>query len=304
MTDPVQAPTPVAPVVPQQSFQVPPMGEPARVPNGNPVVAPGQTPGWMPQGQQPPAQPGAQPAQPDMTSVVAMLQAALAGKPVEPPVAPGNVDPASVRPSWMQSSANEFDVSSIDDPIIRSMATVMQTVGKDLDLDRVLGKALAYGDISLIDEAYLRDSAGANAPQLAEIARGIVQAVEAKSSAVTAAVYAEVGGEAEWNSAVAAFNQSAPAELRMTIAQMLDSTNEQFIKAGAKIVAEFGKSSGMIPQTGAPLLNTAAAGMAGQGLSKVEFQAELRKLTPDTPGYEEAREALFVRRSLGKRAGK
>lgn len=297
---------PVAePVVPAQSFQVPPAGTPARVPNGNPIAAPDQNPGWVQQGAQPvvPEPVAPQPAQPDMNSVVAMLQAALAGKPVEPATPAGDVNPASVRPSWMQSSVNAFDVSSIDDPIIRSMATVMQTVGKDLDLDRVLGKAMAYGDPKLIDEAYLRDAAGANAQQLAEIARGIVQAVEAKAGSVTAAVYAEVGGEAQWNSSVAAFNQSAPPELRMTVAQMLDSTNEKFIKAGAKIVAEFGKSSGMIPQVGAPQLNTAAAGLVGQGLSKSQFQAELVKLRPETKGYEEAREALFTRRALGKRAG-
>jgi hypothetical protein len=204
----------------------------------------------------------------------------------------------------MQTSANEFDVTQINDPIIRSMATVMQTVGKDLDLDRVLGKALTHGDITLIDEAYLREKGGASAQQLAEIARGIVQAVGAKADAVTAEVYSAAGGEAQWNTSVAAFNTAAPHELRVTVAQMMNSTNENFIKAGAKIVAEFGKGSGMIPQVGAPLLNVAAgAGTAGQGLSKQQFQSEIVKLKSDTPGYEEARAALFARRSLGKRAG-
>lgn len=304
-----QAPAPVAPSVPQQSFQVPPAGDPARVPNGNPVVAPGQTPGWLPQGQPAaqvpgsPATPAAAPA--DLANVVAMLQAALAAKPTDQPAAPAadQVSADATRPAWMQTSANEFDVSKIDDPIIRSMATVMQTVGKDLDLDRVLGKALSHGDASLIDEAYLREKGGVSAPQLAEIARGIVQAVGAKADAITAGVYAAAGGEASWNSSVAAFNTSAPHELRVTVAQMLNSTNEAFINAGAKIVAEFGKNSGMIPQQGAPLLNASAAGAAGQGLSKAQFQSELIKLKPDTQGYEEAREALFTRRSLGKRAG-
>jgi hypothetical protein len=237
-----------------------------------------------------------------MSSVVAMLQAALAGN--KPAQAAQEAPAATERPEWMQTSANEFDVSQIDDPIIRSMATVMQTVGKDLDLDRVLGKALAHGDITLIDEAYLREKGGASAPQLAEIARGIVQAVEAKAEAVTQGVYAVAGGEAGWNTAVAAFNASAPQELRVTIGQMLNSTNSAFITAGAKIIAEFGKSSGMIPQAGAPLLQHAAGGIAGQGLSKSEFQTELKSLKSDTPGYEDARTALFARRALGKRSGK
>lgn len=309
---PAAGPAPT-PQVPNQGFQVPPAGDPPRMPNGNghPIAAPNQNPGWVQNpGQQPQQQtqqPAQAPAQPDMSSVVAMLQAALAGQqpanaqaPAQQPAQP---QADAVRPNWMQTSANEFDVNQINDPIIKSMATVLQTAGKDLDLDRVLGKALAFGDPALVDLAYLRDAGGPQAAQLAEIAKGIVQAVSAKAEAVTNDVYNSVGGEAVWHSSVAAFNQSAPHELKVTVAQMLDSTNENFIKAGAKIVAEFGRSSGLIPQQGAPLLNSASAGVQGQGLSREQFQAELRKIDPNSAGFEQAREALFARRALGKRSG-
>lgn len=298
--------------VPNQGFNVPPAGEPPRMPNqgnGNPIVAPNQQPGWVQNpGQQPqqqtqqPAPQNQQPA--DLSNVVALLQAALAGQQAPAQQAPTQQPAAdAVRPNWMQSSANEFDVNQINDPIIKSMATVLQTAGKDLDLDRVLGKALSFGDPALVDVAYLRDAGGPQAAQLAEIAKGIVQAVNAKAEAVTNEVYSSVGGEAVWHSSVAAFNQSAPHELKVTVAQMLDSTNENFIKAGAKIVAEFGRNSGLIPQQGAPLLNSASAGVQGQGLTREQFQAELRKIDPNTPGFEQAREALFARRALGKRSG-
>jgi hypothetical protein len=305
LTEQVQEQTAAVPDVPQQQFQVPPAGPAARVPNGTPIAGASQQPGWLPQGQ--PQQNDQQQAQaqaPDLNNVVAMLQAAIAGgKANATAVQPGHVNPDSVRPTWMQTSANSFDVSAVDDPIIRSMATVMQTVGKNLDLDRVLGRALAYGDTSLIDNAYLHEAGGEHAQELAEIAKGIVQAVGAKADAVTASVYAEVGGEAAWNSSVAAFNHSAPQELRITVSQMLDSTNAAFIKAGAKIVAEFGKGTGLIPQASPLLGSTAAPAMFGQGLTKVQFQAELGKIRPDTPGYEEARDNLFARRTAGKRAG-
>ena len=307
---PAAGPAPT-PQVPSQGFQVPPAGDPPRMPNGNghPIAAPNQQPGWVPNpGQQPqpqaqqPAPQGQQPA--DLTNVVAMLQAALAGQQAPAQQAPAQQPAAdAVRPNWMQSSANEFDVNQINDPIIKSMATVLQTAGKDLDLDRVLGKALAFGDPALVDLAYLRDAGGPQAAQLAEIAKGIVQAVNAKAEAVTNEVYSSVGGEAVWHSSVAAFNQSAPHELKVTVAQMLDSTNENFIKAGAKIVAEFGRNSGLIPQQGAPLLNSASAGVQGQGLTREQFQAELRKIDQNSPGFEQAREALFARRALGKRSG-
>lgn len=308
---PAAGPAPT-PQVPNQGFQVPPAGDPPRMPNGNgnPIAAPHQQPGWVQNpGQQPQQQQTQQPApqnqQPaDLTNVVALLQAALAGQQAPAPQAPAQQPAAdAVRPNWMQSSANEFDVNQINDPIIKSMATVLQTAGKDLDLDRVLGKALTFGDPALVDVAYLRDAGGPQAAQLAEIAKGIVQAVNAKAEAVTNEVYASVGGEAVWHSSVAAFNQSAPHELKVTVAQMLDSTNENFIKAGAKIVAEFGRNSGMIPQQGAPLLNSASAGVQGQGLTREQFQAELRKIDSNSPGYEQAREVLFARRALGKRSG-
>lgn len=308
---PAAGPAPT-PTVPNQGFNVPPAGDPPRMPNqgnGNPIMAPNQQPGWVQNpGQQPQQQTqqhapqNQQPA--DMSNVVALLQAALAGQQAPAQQAPAQ-QPASdaVRPNWMQSSANEFDVNQINDPIIKSMATVLQTAGKDLDLDRVLGKALYFGDPALVDVAYLRDAGGPQAAQLAEIAKGIVQAVNAKAEAVTNEVYSSVGGEAVWHSSVAAFNQSAPHELKVTVAQMLDSTNEDFIKAGAKIVAEFGRNSGLIPQQGAPLLYSASAGVQGQGLTREQFQAELRKIDQNVPGYEQAREALFTRRALGKRSG-
>lgn len=308
---PAAGPAPT-PTVPNQGFNVPPAGDPPRMPNqgnGNPIVAPNQQPGWVQNpGQQPqqqtqqPAPQNQQPA--DLSNVVALLQAALAGQQAPAQQAPAQQPAAdAVRPNWMQSSANEFDVNQINDPIIKSMATVLQTAGKDLDLDRVLGKALSFGDPALVDVAYLRDAGGPQAAQLAEIAKGIVQAVNAKAEAVTNEVYSSVGGEAVWHSSVAAFNQSAPHELKVTVAQMLDSTNENFIKAGAKIVAEFGRNSGLIPQQGAPLLNSASAGVQGQGLTREQFQAELRKIDQNVPGYEQAREALFARRALGKRSG-
>ena len=308
---PAAGPTPV-PQAPNQGFQVPPAGDPPRVydGNGHPIAAPNQQPGWVQNpGQHPQQQtqqPAQAPAQPDMSSVVAMLQAALAGQPpanAQAPAQPAQPQADAIRPNWMHTSTNEFDVSQINDPIIKSMATVLQTAGKDLDLDRVLGKALAFGDPALVDLAYLRDAGGPQAAQLAEIAKGIVQAVNAKAEAVTNEVYNSVGGEAVWHSSVAAFNQSAPHELKVTVAQMLDSTNENFIKAGAKIVAEFGRSSGLIPQQGAPMLNSASAGVQGQGLTREQFQSELRKIDPNSAGFEQAREALFARRALGKRSG-
>lgn len=284
----------------QSGFNVPPAGAPA--PREQSHQYPGQTPGYVQEqpkpGEQKPAQ--QQPAQvPPGLDLAAILQAALAGKAAE------TAPPAQAeKPNWIPGSVNEFDVSSIDDPIIKSMASVLKVAGKDLDLDRVLGNALAFGDPNLVDVAYIAEKGGANAQQLAEIAKGIVQAVEAKSAAIMTEVHTLAGGEAQWAQSTAVFNKVAPPELRMTVKTMLDSTNPAFIKAGAKIVAEFGRASGQLPQVGAGLLNGASAslGTAG-GLSAAAFKAEHAKLNPNSPGFKEARDELFARRAVGKRAG-
>lgn len=184
------------------------------------------------------------------------------------------------------------------------MASVLQGAAKGIDLDRVMQRALQHGDPSLIDFAYLREAAGEQAPQLQALAQNIVRAVQAKADEVERGVYAEVGGEEIWHASVAAFNKSAPHELRVTVKQMLDSQNEQFIKAGAKIVAQFGQQSGAVPQPANLMGSTSAGASFNQhGLSKADFQAELRKLNQNAPNYEQQREALFVRRAAGKRAG-
>lgn len=301
MPEPTQVPTngfPAVPPVPQAPPAAP------QVPgNGNPIVLPGQVPGMLRQGQGQPTPEGTQTPTPEQTvsldGIAELLRAALSQTPGAVPQTP--TEPAA---GWVPPNVNTFDVNSITDPTIKSMASILQVTGKDLDLSRAIGRAVQDGDPSLIDFAYIAEKGGANAAHLSQIAQGLVQAVAAKSESITREVHALVGGEAAWSQATVVFNQSAPAEIKAIVGQMLNSTNEAHIKAGAKIVAEFGRASGRIPQPGVGLLQNIAAGGAGsQGLSKDAFQAELRKLVPDSKGYEEARENLFARRSLGKRAG-
>lgn len=278
----------------QSGFNVPPAG------SSEPHKYPGQVPGYVRRdgnaGEKQVADTAdkATPELPEGIDIAALVAAAL-GKKEES-------KPGTEKPGWVPPKLSEFDIDSIDDPIIKSMATVLKVAAKDMDLDRVLGNALAHGDPNLIDVAYIAEKGGANAQQLLEISRGIIQAIEAKSNAITAEVHAMVGGAEVWSRSAAVFNQMAPEALRMTVKNMLDSTNSEYIKAGAKIVAEFGKQSGVVSIPGATV-QTAGARAAAQGLSAQQFKAELFKLNPNAPGYLEARNELFQRRAIGKRAG-
>lgn len=261
----------------QPGFVVPPAGAPIA---GTPPAAPAAAA---------PAPSG------DMAAAIAALTAALAAK--EP------AQPAQATSPSPTGSLNTYDISSIDDPILKSMATVMQTVGKGIDMDRALGKAIENGRIDLIDAAYLREAGGENAEQLITIAQGIVQAVEAKGQQVTKDIHALAGGEPLWNASLAAFNTQAPQELRTVIAQMLDSNQDNLIKAGAKMIVEFGKTNGSVPQAN-PLINSGASAMPqAQALDKIGFQEELRKLDPNSRGFDQRRGELFARRQLGRQLG-
>lgn len=245
----------------------------------------------------PAAAPAAQPSNVDQT-VAALLAALKAQTPAAP-----SATPNAPADSVAEGKLNGLDVSTIEDPILRSMATVMQTVGKGIDMDRALGIAIERGDPGLIDQAYLREKGGDNAEQLITIAKGIVQAIEAQSVAVTAEVHSLAGGEAGWQTAVAAFNKSASPEMRSVVALMLDSEKKSQITAGAKLVVEFAKQSGFVPTVNPLVQNGGAAASSAQALSKEAFQTALRSLNPNTREYQNQRAELFARRQQGKNLG-
>ncbi len=276
--------------VPTEGFTAPPAGG---APNGNPIPIPPQVTAPAPD-----ATPAAAPAPAGLDAAIAAMTAAIQSITPAAPAAPAAGEPAA------ESSLNGYDVNSIEDPIIKSMATVMQTVGKGVDLDRAIGKAIEDGRTDLIDVAYLREVGGANAQDLITIATGLVNAVAAKSASVSNEVHALAGGQANWDAGVAVFNQAAPSELRLVVAQMLDSGKEQLIKAGAKMVVEFSKNSGKLPSINPLLQSGASAPAAAQALDKVAFQTELRKLDPNSRDFQSQREQLFARRQLGRQLGK
>ena len=113
-------------------------------------------------------------------------------------------------------------------------------------------------------------------------------------------VYQEVGGRQVWDASVAVFNRSASPEIKATVATMLDSGKANLIKAGAKMVAEFGKNSGMIPKDGFRF-DPVSAPYATQGLNKTQFQQEILKLDSNDPDYGDKYNALIQRRTVGKR---
>ncbi len=259
----------------------------------------GQSPGWV-------ANPGgmAQSGTFTQAQVDAMITEALNKAQAKVPVPPATNTrtPSTPNTSMVDfgPSLNTFDVNTIDDPVLKSMATMFKSSVPDMDLDRALANAISYGDPNLIDIAYITDKAGQNAPHLINLAAGIVNTINAQSEAMEQSVYQEVGGRQVWDASVAVFNRSASPEIKATVATMLDSGKANLIKAGAKMVAEFGKSSGMIPKDGFRF-DPVSAPYATQGLNKTQFQQEILKLDSNDPDYGDKYNALIQRRAVGKR---
>lgn len=287
MTEPVRT----------EGFNVPGAG--SVIDGGKPNLPPlNPLPGFVPQpAPAPVAEAAPAPAQPvpaadGLQAAIAALAAALP-KPAEPVPAPAG-----------EESLNNFDASTLEDPVLRSMATVMQTVGKGLDMDRVLAKAIETGNPEFIDVAYLKEKGGENANELITIAQGIVKSVGERAQSIATSIHSLAGGEANWNASTGVFNQRAPVELRTVVATMLDSGKENLITAAAKMVVEFSKGSGFVPNVQPTLESGFASVPAAQALSKDEFQAELRKLNPNDRNYIAVRGELFARRNMGKQLGK
>lgn len=198
---------------------------------------------------------------------------------------------------------NEEDISQIQDPIIKSMALMFRNVAKGADLDRALGNAIRYADSRLVDSAYLREIGGENANDLIEMAKGIVEGVIQQARSFEQSVYAEAGGEKQWYQAVNIFNSKAPEELRVTIANMIDSRDEKLIRAATRMVVNFNNNSGFAPVVKPTLAHTAVT-QAQQGLSEAEFDKALRGLNMFDKNFAQQRNELIRQRLIGKQAGR
>lgn len=233
--------------------------------------------------QQPAQQPAAQPAaDPTLLALLAALKQPVNAAPTAGP---------APQPQATQGG----------DGITSGLTSIL--AGSGLDVNRAIGKALEFGDASLIDEAYIKEAGGANAAYVAQVAKGLVEHAVREETALTQSVYAQSGGEANWRAALGAFEASAPGHLQTIVKALYDSKDRSSIDAATKTILDYAKQAGATI-TPAGIFAGGAAGGSVQALDKAGFQAELLKLDKNARGYEQARAELFVRRHAGKQLGR
>lgn len=233
---------------------------------------------------QPPAQAPAAPAAGDAT--LQALLAALTG--AKPAVA------APVQQSNLPAGTG-------GDGVTVGLTNILASSG--LDVNRAIGNALAHGDPSLVDLAYITEAGGANAAHLASVAKGLIEHAVRSEQALAQSVYTSAGGEQNWRAALGAFEASAPQHLQAVVRTLYDSKEPSNMDAATKTILEFAKQAGAVI-TPAGIFTADAAGGSVQALDKAGFQAELQKLDKNARGYEQARAELFVRRHAGKQLGR
>lgn len=197
------------------------------------------------------------------------------------PQALGKVDapPATQDASMaLPEALGGFSVKDAD-PTTQMALLAAQAMAPGIDFKRMVGKALEYGDPNLIDKQYLKEAFPGKDRQLGKVAEQLVQYVSQRADQLQNQVYALVGGEAEWDSAVQAFNSSAPLPVRRMVKAGLDSRDPTRIMEAAQTVQSFAQMAGFASQrSGSPVNPYAPAAPKAQGLSYNEFKNALAKL--------------------------
>lgn len=232
----------------------------------------------------------------------AAVAAALAkvGKPAEPAPAPAAV---LKSPTASITAGNaEYTPDGSGDKVLNSFTDVFIRLGTGIDIDRALGRAMTSGNVADIDNAYLSEKGGVNAEQLKVIASAIVERISTQSADAERSIHASAGGKEQWDAAAAAFNQNAPAHLKQVIARMLNSGDSEAVQSAAKSIVDYSRGNTLVP-TNAQLLQGGAGVGSNAGLSKADFQKAHAALDTNSRTYQQERQDLFARRSIGKQTG-
>ena len=184
---------------------------------------------------------------------------------------------------------------------------VASTGATQADVDRLVTKALEYGNADLIDEAFARERFEDKADQILALARAAVAEQSASVERSKQAVFTIAGGQDNWNSAVSIFNSSAPAHIKEAAKMLLDSGK---VQEGAKLVMDTVVQAGLVPQVnptvqagGVVPSNTGALSAADFSKAMTELKQKAGNRSLESGPFAGEYQQLIQRRAAGRRAG-
>lgn len=191
------------------------------------------------------------------------------------------------------------------DPLLDvAISTFINVTGASSeDIQRAVFKAIEHGDISLIDEEFIRERFGDKADHALQLSQAVVQHTVRRTQAVITDVYTVAGGKEQWEAAVGVFKQHASKGLTAAVVEMLNSGDSKAVKEAAELVLSYSKNSGVLPIV-TPKVRGNAAPTQAQGLSAKEFQQAIHKLNPNSRTYTDDYNKLIQLRALGRSLNK
>jgi len=173
--------------------------------------------------------------------------------------------------------------------------------------ESAIQNALQYGDPNLIDVASLTQGLDpTQSAQAVALAKAAYQEARTHIQQSTEAAYQLAGGKEKWVEASQSFNTNAPAHIRSAVGALLEQGD---VKGATQLVLDTVRNFGLV-NTGTPPLQ-GGTGVAVQGLSQAEFNAQLRELERSAGNrsfeqgeYKEKLSALMAQRNLGRSLGR
>lgn len=201
---------------------------------------------------------------------------------------------------------NDITPDDIGDPSVKRIVQLMDTHYPSLDRQRLMGKALEFGDPDFIDTNYLRDQIGDQADILVPFLEEIVETTQQGYESLVQDIYKEVGGQERWQGIAQVFTQSAPASIRSVAKQLIDSQDLDQIGQGIRLILDYAEQSGIAPKPPRLIQGQGFTQGGGHGLSAEDFKAELAKVgsrNSNPRNYDKLVTELRQRRALGIELG-
>lgn len=210
------------------------------------------------------------------------------------------------QPDRPTGGLNDISPDDIGDPNVKRIVQLVDTHYPHLDRQRVMGKALEFGDPDFIDTNYLRDQLGDQADILIPFLEEIVETTQQSYESLVQDIYKEVGGAERWQGIAKVFTQSAPESIRSVAKQLIDSQDMDQIEQGIRLILDYSEQSGIAPKPPRLIQGQGFTQGGGQGLSAEDFKAELAKIgsrNSNPRNYDKMVTELRQRRALGIELG-
>ena len=216
-----------------------------------------------------------------------------------------------------EDSTTSTDVNPYKDKVVAVGDSYVQTSIKHLstelgisedDFDVVYASALKHNDEGLINPDLLgKELSPEQKVRVQQLAQAAVQETNSRVAHATSTVYRVAGGEAQWETAVQAFNTHAP-ELEQGYAAYLADQGK--LEEAAKYVIDFNTRGGHT-NTVVQAQEQGGNGSVQSGLSKAEYTtkvAELAKVAGNrslaSPEFSAQLQDLNARRKVGRSQGR